>query len=259
MSAEPEVLLERRGRALWITINRPQRRNALNDAVLRRIADGYHQAAQSRDVRAIVLTGAGDRAFCAGADLEPGQNFAFNHDDPSKPYADLARIAQASPLPSIARVNGACVAGGMGLLGMVDMAVSASTAVFALPEARVGLFPLQVCALLKDMVPRRLLREWSLCGERFGPAEALRAGLINAVVAPEELDAATERYVAQICAGSPVALRRGLWTLRQLDDQSFGHALAFAEAQIGLAALTADAREGIQAFNEKRPPGWTVG
>lgn len=257
MSGQPEVLIERRGRALWITINRPERRNALTNAVLLAMAEGYRQAAQARDVRAIVLTGAGEKAFCAGADLEPGRNFAFDRDAPRNPYADLARLAHASPVPSIARVNGACVAGGMGFLGMVDLAVAVQTATFALPEVRVGLFPHQVCALLKDLVPRRMLRQWSLCGERFDAATALQAGLVNAVVPQAELDAATERLVEQICAGSPVALRRGLWSLRQIKDMSLQQALSFTEAQIALASLTDDAKEGIQAFNEKRRPRWT--
>jgi enoyl-CoA hydratase/carnithine racemase len=146
----------------------------------------------------------------------------------------------------------------MGLLGMTDLAIAASSAVFSLPEVRVGLFPMQACALLQDLVPRRVLREWSLCGDRFDAAAALRAGLVNAVVAPDALDAAVESFVDRLTAGSPLAMRRGLWALRRMEDCGFDDALAFGEAQIGLAALTEDAREGIAAFNEKRPPRWVV-
>lgn len=258
MSGTAEVLIERRGPALWITIDRQARRNALTDGVLEGIARGYEAAETEQGVRAIVLTGAGDRAFCAGADLEPGRNFAFDTTRPTTAYADLARLARSARVPSIARVNGACMAGGMGLLGMTDLAIAASTAVFGLPEVRVGLFPMQACALLQDLVPRRVLREWSLCGDRFDAAAALRAGLVNEVVAAEELDAAVNRLVDRITAGSPVALRRGLWALRRMEDCAFDDALAFGEAQIGLAALTEDAREGIAAFNEKRRPRWVV-
>lgn len=255
---DAEVLHERHGSALWITINRPARRNALTDEVLEGIARGYDSVHADSGVRAIVLTGAGDKAFCAGADLKPGQNFAFDHARPTTAYADLARRARSAQVPSIARVNGACMAGGMGLLGMVDLAVAASSAVFGLPEVRIGLFPMQACALLQDLVPRRVLREWSLCGDRFDAAAALRAGLVNAVVAPEALDAAVESFVERLTAGSPLAMRRGLWALRRMEDSGFDDALAFGEAQIGLAALTEDAREGIAAFEEKRPPRWLV-
>ena len=253
-----EVLHERRGPALWITINRPARRNALTDEVLQGIARGYDSAENDAGVRAIVLTGSGNKAFCAGADLKPGHNFAFDHGRPTTPYADLARRARSARVPSIARVNGACMAGGMGLLGMVDLAIAASSATFGLPEVRVGLFPMQACALLQDLVPRRVLREWSLCGDRFDATAALRAGLVNALVAPDALDAAVDGLVERLTAGSPVAMRRGLWALRHMEDSGFDDALALGEAQIGLAALTEDAREGMAAFNEKRPPGWVV-
>ncbi len=258
MNDGSDVLIERRGPALWITIDRPARRNALTDGVLQGIARGYESAESDSEVRVIVLTGSGDKAFCAGADLEPGRNFAFDPARPTTAYADLARQTRSASVPSIARVNGACMAGGMGLLGMTDLAIAASSAVFGLPEVRIGLFPMQACALLQDLVPRRVLREWSLCGERFDAATALRAGLVNAVVAPEGLDAAVNDLVGRIAAGSPVAMRRGLRALRRMEDAGFDGALALGEAQIGLAALTDDAREGIAAFNEKRRPRWIV-
>jgi methylglutaconyl-CoA hydratase len=256
VSISPEVLIELKGRALWITIDRQARRNALTDGVLKGIATGFETAEGDAQVRAIVLTGAGDKAFCAGADLEPGRNFAFDHSVPTTAYADLARLVRAARIPSIARVNGACMAGGMGLLGMTDLAIASTTATFGLPEVRVGLFPMQACALLQELVPRRLLREWSLCGDRFDAQTALRSGLVNEIVPPEELDAAVARYVTRICAGSPIAQHRGLRALRLMEDCGFEAALAVGEAQIGLAALTEDAREGIAAFSEKRPPRW---
>ena len=256
MSGQAEVLVERRGPALWIVIDRPARRNALTNAVLQGIADGYQVAEADRAIRAIVLTGSGDKAFCAGADLEPGRNFAFDHSHPTTPYADLARLARTARVPSSARINGACMAGGMGLVGMTDLAIASSNAVFGLPEIRIGLFPMQAAALLQDLVPRRVLREWSLCGDRFDAATALRAGLVNEVVEPADLDAAVKRFVDRLAAGSPVAMRRGLMALRRMEDAGFEDALAFGEAQIGLAALTDDAREGLAAFNEKRKPRW---
>src|SRR5262245_64345193 len=148
MSDPGAVLHDKRGHAFWITINRPDKRNALNADVIAGIRDGYAAAHADSEVRVIVLTGAGDKAFCAGADLQPGKGFAFDFARPNVDYADLLRDAQNATLPAIARVNGVCMAGGMGLLCMTDLAVAADHVVFGLPEARVGVFPMQVMCLL---------------------------------------------------------------------------------------------------------------
>lgn len=253
----PEVLCEQRGAAFWITINRPERRNALNAAVLAGIAEGYESAQADPDVRVIVLTGAGETAFCAGADLEPGKNFVFDLSRPTTDYADLARIARNSRLPVIARINGACMAGGMGLIGMADVAVAADHATFGLPEVRIGLFPMQVVSLLKPLVLTRVLREWCLTGERFDAHTARLTGLVNSVVPGTELDAGVAVLVDKLIAGSPTALRRGLYALRAIEAMTFDEALAFSESQIALLAATEDAREGLASFNERRNPRWT--
>lgn len=251
------VAVEKRGSALWITLNRPEKRNAFNAEVLARIADGYRRAQAEPDVRAIVLTGVGEKAFCAGGDLQPGQAFAFEHARPSTDYADLLRVVARCTVPSIARVNGACMAGGMGLLCMTDLAVAADTAVFALPEVKRGLFPMQVFALMDGLVARRTLREWMLSGEAFDGAAALAAGLVNYVVPFAELDAKTEWLVGRIADKSPTAIRRGKYAIRAMADMAFEEALSYAEAQIAVMPLTEDAKEGLAAFNEKRKPAWT--
>ena len=165
------VLIERRGSIHWITLNRPERRNALNDEVVDKIAAGVRDASADRDCRAIVLTGAGAEAFCAGGDLKP-DSAAFVQDwsKPSTHAADMLRVVRASTVPIVARINGHCLAGGMLLLGMCDVAVAAATARFGLPEVKVGVFPMQVLAVLQDMVPRRQLAEWCLTGELFDAA-----------------------------------------------------------------------------------------
>ncbi|MFO1218800.1 MAG: enoyl-CoA hydratase/isomerase family protein [Burkholderiaceae bacterium] len=251
------VLHERRGAALWITINRPERRNALNAEVLAGIGEGYRAAHADPDVRAIVLTGAGDRAFCAGADLQPGAGFAFDLSRPSLDYADLIREAGRATLPVIARVRGACMAGGMGLLAMTDLAVAATDARFGLPEVKVGVFPMQVMSLLQIMVPRRKAREWALVGEPFGTDEALASGLINHAVPPEQLDAKVQSLVDALARNSPTAIRRGKYALKAIESMGFDEALAHTESQIIALSMTEDAREGLAAFNEKRPPRWT--
>lgn len=260
MSGAPSteaVLHELRGHAFWITINRPDKRNAINAEVIAGIRAGYRAARADADVRAIVLTAAGDKAFCAGGDLQPGKGFAFDLSRPNIDYADLLREAQDCTLPTIARINGTCMAGGMGLLCMTDMAVAADRVLFGLPEVKVGLFPMQVMSLLRDIAPRRKIREWALSGEPFGAAEALQAGLLNHVVPASELDAKVDWLVNRIVDKSPTGIRRGKYALRAIEAMSFDQAIAYTESQIALLALTEDAKEGLASFNEKRKPVWT--
>ena len=252
------VLIERRDRALWITINRPDKRNAINADVVAGIAQGYRQAHDDAEVRVIVLTGAGDRAFCAGADLQnSGAAFAMDFAKPNVDYADLLRLAQNATKPAIARVNGVCMAGGMGLLCMTDMAVAADHVQFGLPEVKVGVFPMQVMSLLQTIAPRRLIHEWSITGEPFDAHAAKDAGLLNYVVPAAELDAKTDWLIGRIVDKSPTAIRRGKYALRAIAAMSFDEAIAYTESQIALLAQTQDAKEGLAAFAEKRKPVWT--
>jgi methylglutaconyl-CoA hydratase len=256
MSDDTAVLHDKRGQAFWITINRPDKRNALNAEVIAGIRAGYAAAHADADVRVIVLTGAGDKAFCAGADLQPGNGFVFDFAKPNVDYADLLRDAQDATLPAIARINGVCMAGGMGLLCMTDMAVAADHVAFGLPEVKVGVFPMQVMSLLQQIAPRRLLREWALSGEPFDAAAALQAGLLNHVVPATELDAKVQWLVQRVVDKSPTAIRRGKYALRAIESMSFDQAIAYTESQIALLAMTEDAKEGLASFNEKRKPRW---
>ena len=256
-SSDSSVLIDKRGQALWITINRPDKRNAINADVVAGIRAGYREAHADPEIRAIVLTGAGDKALCAGGDLQPGKGFAFDLSRPNVDYADLLREAQNATLPTIARVNGSCMAGGMGLLCMTDMAVAADHAQFGLPEVKVGVFPMQVMSLLQDLAPRRRVREWALSGEAFGAGEALDAGLLNYVVPAAELDAKVDWLLGRIIDKSPSAIRRGKYAMRAIESMSFDQAIAYTESQIALVAMTEDAKEGLASFNEKRRPVWT--
>src|ERR1700758_5605708 len=204
MSDNESVILEKRGQAFWITINRPDKRNALNAAVIGGIAKGYRAAHEDADVRVIVLTGAGENAVCAGADLQnSGAAFSMDFSRPNVDYADLLRLSQNATKPAIARVGGVCMAGGMGLLCMTDMAVAAEPVIFGLPEVKVGVFPMQVMALLQSIAPRRLINEWALTGEPFDAKTALAAGLLNYVVPGAELDAKGDWLIGRITAKPP--------------------------------------------------------
>ena len=213
------------------------------------------RANQDRSIRAIVITGAGERAFCAGADLQSGNSFKFDYSEPHAGFANLFRQARQSALPLIARVNGACMAGGMGVMAMCDMAVAAPKAIFGLPEVKIGLFPAQVLSVLDKLLPRRILAEMCITGEPITAAQALEYGLVNHV--REDLDAGVDWLLGRILDKSPSAIRRGLYTMTSIEKMAFEESMAFTESQIALFALTEDATEGQLAFREKRKPSWT--
>ena len=253
-----ELMVDRQGPVLRLTLNRPARRNALSPALIDQLHRAFVDASADHALRAIVLTGAGDAAFCAGADLDPqAGTFGFNPAEPTTAYANLLRVARAVRVPMIARINGACMAGGMGLLAVCDLAVAASSARFALPEVRVGLFPMQVAALLQTLLPPRIFAEMCLTGEALSAEQALACGLLNRVATPTELDAQTDALVARVVAQSPSAIRRGKHALTASAGMTFEQAIAHMEAQAGLMLLTEDAREGMAAFAEKRAAVWT--
>jgi len=252
-----EVLLENRGAVQWITINREERRNAMNDAVTDGIAAGLTQATNDPAIRAVVLTGAGDRAFCAGADLSAGSgSFKYDYSKIGLSFVRLMKQARDMTLPLIARVNGHTMAGGMGLMGMCDMAIGVDTARFGMPEVKVGIFPMQIMAVLQRLIPSRKLYEMALTGEPVDAREALELGLLNYVVSPAELDAKLDWLLARLLDKSPTAIRRGKYAMRQTESMNFDNSAVFMEAQIGTLALTEDAAEGRAAFIEKRTPNW---
>ena len=252
--AIPELMVERRGPVLWLTIQREERRNAMSHGVLAGMSNAIDEAQADRDLRAIVVTGTGEKAFCAGADLQAAQAFTSDYSVPYAHLAQLLRRARASNLPLIARVNGACMAGGMGLLAMCDLAVAARHAVFGLPEVKVGVFPAQVLSVLQHLIPRRKLAEMCLTGEPLTSAQALEYGLVNYVA--DDLDSQMDWLLQRVLDKSPAAIRRGLYTMKKIESMPFEESVAFTESQIALFTLTEDAKEGQQAFQQKRKPQW---
>ena len=252
-----EVLIEKRGSVQWITINREDRRNAMNDAVTDAIAAGLTEASADPDMRAVVLTGAGDKAFCAGADLSAGSgSFKYDYSKVGLSFVKLMKQARDLTLPLIARVNGHAMAGGMGLMGMCDMAIGVDNARFGMPEVKIGIFPMQIMAVLQRLIPSRKLYEMALTGEPITAAEALEMGLLNYVVPLAELDTKLDWLLSRLLDKSPTAIRRGKYAMRVTEQLNFDQAAVFMEAQIGTLALTEDAAEGRAAFIEKRSPDW---
>ncbi|HEX3349012.1 MAG TPA: enoyl-CoA hydratase-related protein [Acetobacteraceae bacterium] len=253
-----DLRVESRGATIWLTIDREARRNAFTTAVLEALIEALDRADRDPEIRAIVLTGAGDRAFCAGADISAeSDQFRYDFSKTGVPLVRLFERARALTTPLIARVNGHALAGGLGLLGMCDMAVAVETALFGMPEVKVGLFPMQIMCVLEPLVPRRKLYELAITGEPVSAREALEIGLLNYVVPAAELDTKLDWLLNRVIDKSPTAIRRGKYAMRRMESMHADQAFAFMEAQIGLVSLTEDAAEGRRAFNEKRPPRWT--
>lgn len=255
---DSELLVLREDDVVRLTINRPHRRNALTDGVLLGLRDAIAQASKDSAVRAIVLTGAGDKAFCAGADLTPGDTpFQPDFARLTLPMGDLARAVHDCHIPIIGRINGVCMAGGMGLFGLCDMAIATTDARFGMPEVKVGIFPMQILTVLRDLIPPRFLNEMCMTGRPIDASTAASLGLLNKVVDAAELDAAVDALVAEIVAVSPMAVRRGKYALRAVESMSFHEMMAFTETSISAMIQTNDARDGLAAFNERRPAQWT--
>ena len=253
--SRPEIDLRVQHAIATITIDRPHRRNALAPAHLAALRTMLQQADADPGVRAIVLTGAGNAAFCAGADLSGEAGF-FARPQPDQPtgLGDLIRAMRSLRTPLVGRINGACRAGGMGLLAMCDLAIACDEATFALSEIDVGLFPFVVLAAFGPRADR--LRGLALTGAVIGAAEAARIGLIGSSVPRAALDAAIDRLARCLAAKPAGAMRAGRAALRPQSDAGFLAALAAAEARSLALAGSPDAIEGIAAFRAKRPPRW---
>lgn len=254
-----DVKCERRGVALWIVIDREERRNALNEDVARDIADGIRQAQDDRSICAVVLTGAGDRVFCAGGDVKPdaeGNPFDTDPAQPRHPVVELFKEMERCDVPIVARVNGHAYGGGFGLVCACDMAVAAEEAKLGTPEARIGLFPMMILPYMLRVVPRRALLEMCVTGEPWTAAEAKALGIVNHVAPAAELDAKLDWFLARFTDNSPTAVRLGKHALHAVQDMTLPQSLDFAQNFLAQMARTQDAREGFRAFNERRRPAW---
>lgn len=254
--SNPDLLIETKGRVQWITINRPDVRNALNDNVLNGIREGVQQAMDAPDIRAIVLTASGNRAFCAGGDLKRGggKPFEFTVAKLESPMITLFKLLETCNIPVIARVNGHVMAGGMGILCACDMAISTDRALFGTPETKIGLFPMMILTYMLRIIPRRKLLEMCITAEPINAQEALDIGLINHVVPEEQLDAKVEEMLEIIVARSPTAIRMGKQAFHAMQDMNIQEAFNHAQMVIPLMSMTDDAKEGFASFNEKRAP-----
>ena len=232
----------------------------MNTAVAAGIAAALDTAEAEPSVRAVVLTGAGDKAFCAGGDLSPtaeGAPFTVDPAHPQNPVIDLFLRIEACGLPVIARVNGHALAGGLGLMCACDLAVATTAATFGTPETGIGLFPMMILPYLQRVLPRRRLLELCITGERFSAEAALDMELVNYIAAPEAFDDKVDWLLARITDKSPTAVRLGKQGFRAMEDMTLRQAFEYAQLMLPMMSASEDAKEGFAAFREKRAPVWS--
>ncbi|MEM7540630.1 MAG: enoyl-CoA hydratase-related protein [Pseudomonadota bacterium] len=254
-----EILLDIEAGVLTITINRPERRNAINEEVCGGIEDAIRAANRDSDARVIVLTGAGDKAFCAGGDLKPGADgtpFTIDPSDPNHYVIKLFKEMERCKIPIVARVNGHALAGGLGLVCACDMAIGVRGAKFGTPESGIGLFPMMILAYMQRVIPRRKLFELCVTGEAFSADDCLEMGILNYVVESNELDDKMEWFTGRIVNKSPTAVKLGKQAFHAIEDMTLDKAFEYTQLMLPMMAMTEDAKEGFAAFNEKRSPDW---
>lgn len=257
---EHPVLVETRDQVCWITLNRPEKRNAINEEVVRLLREAVVTSSNDPHLRAIVITGAGDQAFCAGADLgkaAEGGAFDIDYSNPRHYVVQLFQAMEACNLPIVARVNGHALAGGFGILCACDMAVAADDVRFGTPETKIGVAPMMILGHMLRVLPRRKLLELCVTGELIGADEALQMGVINYLVPRGDLDAKTAWLLDRIIGKSPTAIRLFKQGFHAMQDMSLHEALEYAQLMISMMASTQDAKEGKLAFAGKRAPTWT--
>jgi enoyl-CoA hydratase/carnithine racemase len=241
-----------------ITINRPDRHNALSWAAITELRQAVAAARADSGVRVVIITGAGERAFCTGADLSGMASdtaFAEVHQargEMARLFGDLWDLGK----PTIARVRGYALAGGFGLALACDLVVAADDAQFGVPEIDRGLWPYMITVpMVRSMPPKQAL-ELMMTGRRVDAVEAQRIGFVTRVVPVAALDDAVAELAATLASKSPVAMRLGRDSFYEVWDQAAVDALPLLQSLLTITTMTEDAREGIAAFAEKRPPVW---
>ncbi len=238
-----------------VTLNRPDQRNPLSATMLRDLASALRWCRDEPEVRVIVLTGAG-RVFCAGADLTSfdGEMTAVERFRSRDLFVDLFILMAELGKPIVGRINGHALAGGLGLACACDLLVAVDTATFGTPEINVGIWPMMIQAILTRSIPRKVLLEMEMLGNRWTAAQLQTLGVINRVVPHDQLDPTVQEIAGLLARKSPIALRLGRDSFYRQEDMDFRAALHYLHGQFLLVSQTEDSREGIKAFFEKREP-----
>jgi enoyl-CoA hydratase/carnithine racemase len=239
-----------------VMLNRPEQRNPLSATMLRDLAAALRWCQQEAEVRVVVVTGAGDRVFCAGADLnsfDGGMTHLERHRSRDL-FVELFALMASLGKPIVGRINGHALAGGFGLACACDLLVSTDTATFGTPEINVGIWPMMIQAILARDLPRKVLLEMEMLGDRWTATQLHGLGVINRVVPHDQLDNALKEITDKLAKKSPVAMRLGRDSFYRQQDMEFRAALDYLHSQFTLITLTEDSKEGIKAFFEKREP-----
>jgi enoyl-CoA hydratase/carnithine racemase len=249
---------ETRDAVAWIVIDREKYQNSISPRAIDLFLAYLDRAEADPGVRALCLTARGERVFCSGADL--GGVFASAGDEQERlfsRYAALLAKLTRFPKPTVARVNGHCMAGGLGFMLACDLVVAADDARFGAPEVSVGLFPLMIGALIFRNVPRKKAMELILTARKITAAQALDMGLVTRVCPRSELDGETGSLLQDLTSRSPIGIRLGKQAFAAVEGMDLEPALTSLAQALRAVAATRDAAEGIRAFLEKRPPVFT--
>lgn len=253
------VTCEVADRVARVTLNRPERMNAVDQATECALEEIWRELEGRRDVSCVVLTGAGERAFCVGSDMKDTSLDGIDYWLAPRPngFGGIA-FRRSLDIPVIARVNGFALGGGFEMVLGCDVVIAADTARFGLTEPRVGRLPLDGgMALLARKIPHNLAMGLMLTARRHTAEELARFGLVNEVVPAAELDAAVGRWLAEILACAPLSLRAIKQTVNRTGHLSPAEAQAMRLPAVVEALVSEDATEGVRAFNEKRAPVWS--
>ena len=237
------------------TINREANRNSINRDVINLFNRYLDRAEEDPEVRVAMITGAGEKAFCSGADLGDMKSGGDGEEqNPVKPYADLLKRIVTFPKPTVAKINGYCLAGGMGFMLACDIVVARNDTKFGTPEVNVGLFPMMIGALIFRNALRKKAMEMILLGEKLSAADALSMGLITRAVPPDQLEDEVQGILNTLKQKSPIGMKIGKEAFFNMADLPLEAALTYLSKKLMEVATTEDAMEGVTAFLEKRPP-----
>jgi methylglutaconyl-CoA hydratase len=255
----PFVSTRRAGSVEYVTLDRPEVRNALNDQVIAELADWAARVAKDDSIRAAVLQGAG-QTFSAGADVTwMAKTIAYTEAENLRDATALSAMFQALdtlPVPLLGRIQGAALGGGSGLAAVCDIVVAEEQAVFGFTEVKLGIVPAAISPFVLAKIGRSAARELFLTGARFSAVRAREIGLIHAVVPINELDATVNRYLGDILAAGPEAVATAKVLVREIWGRPIAEAGPITARTIAARRVSAEGQEGLRAFLEKRKPSF---
>jgi methylglutaconyl-CoA hydratase len=259
--SEARLRLAREGPLARVVLARPEVRNAFDDVLIAELAEAFVALGKETETRVVVLSGDGP-AFCAGADIswmrKAGSYSREENEADAEKMARMLRAIDACPKPVVALVHGAAIGGGVGLVATADIAIAAEGTVFSLAEVKLGILPSVISPYVLRAIGPRQARDLFLTGDRFDAREAHRIGLVHAVVPAAELEAAGAKKVESLLAAGPEAVTVAKRLIEQVTGMNPDEALPLTVRTIAERRASAEAKEGLSAFLEKRPPSWAA-